>query len=249
MNLSDISLIVDSLTLSGLALSPGDNNVAGWTQIQGEIEGFYSSNKEEEGVWQWQNLANGHYFLTISGEFNEAFTVSYRKADNSWQVLAQNIIPDEEGLASCGIVSIGQDYPNGTLDNVLEIKLRNVSDTNISHFYYLRLDPLRNVYGRVNINTAPQEVLTTLPNMSGGAASSIINNRPLGNMDGIYKGIGDLFLIDIFGDYEEKIRSIGSLSNYITVRSNVFKIIARAQVLDRDRVVATQEIKTIIERD
>ncbi|MBL7197946.1 MAG: general secretion pathway protein GspK [Candidatus Omnitrophica bacterium] len=249
LSLADISLIVDSLTSSGVSLSPKDHNLTGWTEIHGGQEGFYSATLEEEGVWQWQNIRNGSYFLAISGEFKEAIIVSYKKADESWQILAQEIIPNEEGLAYCGIINIGEDRPYGTPNNILEIKLENASDSAITHFYYLRLDPLQNVYGRININTAPKEVLLALPNIGESDALKIIEKRPFGNKDGIYKGIGDLFFIDIFRNDPDKYNKLGILSNYITVRSNIFCITARAQVLDQDRVIATQEIKTIIERE
>ncbi|MDD5291819.1 MAG: type II secretion system protein GspK [Candidatus Omnitrophica bacterium] len=243
--LKDLSLITDSLTLSGILFSPKEHNVSGWIEISGVSKGFYSDTPKEEGVWKWEDLENGDYFLTISGEFNEALTVSYKKADGSWQVLSQGILPNEEGLAFCGVINIGSDKPNGTEDNVLEIKLQNESQSEIAHFYSLRLDPGQNVYGRININTAPQEVLLSLPNVTQQSASDIIKGRPFGNKDGIYKGVGDLFLSNVFGGDTSQ---LGALSNYVTVRSNVFEIIARAQVLDADRVIAQQEIKTIIER-
>lgn len=245
----DISRILDSLTVSGAILYPMGNNVSGWTEIYGEREGFYSGTLGEGGVWQWQNLNNSDYFLTISGESDEAITVSYKKADDSWQILAQDIIPNEEGLVYCGAISIGGDNPIATQDNTLEIKLNNASITKIAHFYFLRLDPHNSIYGRININTAPKEVLLSLPNIDDQAASIIINNRPFGNKDGIYKGIGDLFLLsDIFKNDPERFNKTKSFSNLITVRSDVFGITARAQVLELGKVIATQEIKTIIER-
>ncbi|MDD5005094.1 MAG: type II secretion system protein GspK [Candidatus Omnitrophica bacterium] len=249
LKLSDLSLLVDSLTVTGLFLSPQEHRVSGWSQTYGEKEGFYSNTFGEEGIWRWQNLENGEYFLTISGEFEEAVTVSYKKADGSWQMLAQGIIPNEEGLVYCGIIGIGENSLDGTADNTLEIQLANASQTNTAHFYYLRLDPLQYIIGRININTAPQQVLLSLPSIDEQAASVIINNRPFGNKDLLGRGIGDLFLTDIFGSSADKIDKLGSLSNYITVHSNIFEIIARAQVLEQERVVASQDIKTIIERE
>jgi len=243
--LKDLSLIADSLTFSGILLSPQDHNVSGWIAISGGNKGFYSNTTEEEGVWKWEDLDNGDFFLTISGEYNEAITVSYKKADGSWQVLSQEILPNEEGLAFCGVISIGSDKTNGTEDNILEIKLQNKSQSETAHFYSLRLNPIQTVYGRININTAPEEVLVSLPNVTQQSANDIIKERPFGNKDGIYKGVGDLFLSNVFGGDTSQ---LGALSNYVTVRSNVFEIIARAQVLDADRVIAQQEIKTIIER-
>jgi hypothetical protein len=247
--LEDISLLADSLTFSGVSLSPKEHNVSGWTEIFGERKGFYSDTPDEEGVWKWEELENGDFFLTLSGEYNEAVTVSYKKADGSWQILSQDILPNEEGLAFCGMINIGQEKPNSTIANVLEIKLQNTSQSNTAHFYYLRLDPLQKVYGRININTAPNEVLLALPNVTGQTVSEIMQDRPFGSKSEIYKGVGDLFLSDIFSGDSNRLSKLGTLSNYVSVRSNVFEIIARAQVLDNNIVIAQQQIKTIIERE
>lgn len=244
----DISLIVDALVVYGIALYPKGNNVSGWNQIFAGSEAYYSSTLGEEGIWQWQKLNNGNYFLTIKGETDEAVTVSYKKADDSWQLLAQEVIPNEEGLAYGGIIDIGGDDPMSTADNTLEIKLSNASNSTTAHFYYLRLDPFASVYGRININTAPKEVLSSLPYVNSLEADMIINDRPFGNKNGVYKGIGDLFLSNIFTNDPERASKLGTLSNLITVRSHVFEIISRAQVLEQEKVIATQEIKTIIER-
>jgi type II secretory pathway component PulK len=248
LGLSDISLFIDSLTVSGKELYPKDSNLSGWQEIGSDAGGFYSNNQGEEGVWGWQNLSNGDFFLTIKGEPQEALTVSYKKADDFWQILTHEDIPDDEGLVYCGIISIGEDNPEGTKNNTLEIKLTNTSSSGTAHFYYLRLDPLSNIYGRININTAPQEVLLALPYINTPAASAIINSRPLGNKDGLNRGIGDLLLLDLFEGEQDQIDKLSSFSNMVSVRSDVFQIISRAEVLEGDKVVATQEIKTIIER-
>ncbi len=248
INIEDISLMVDSLTVFGRVLYPKENNISGWTEIYGGSEGFYSNTKDEVGIWRWENLNNGRFFLSIKGESEEAITVSCRKADDSWQTILQGAIPNAEGLIYSGMINIGEDRLGGTADNTLEIKIKNVSSTNIAHFYFLRLDPVNDLKGRININTAPKEVLLSLPNMDNSTASIIINSRPLGNADGIYKGIGDLFMADVFNNDPDRIDKLSSFSNLITVRSNIFEITARAQVLDQDKVVATQEIRTIIER-
>lgn len=247
IGLGDVSLIIDSLTTSGILLYADDNNVSGWTQTLGG-GGFYSNSPNEEGIWRWENLSNGNYFLTIKGASDEAITASYKKADGSWQTLTQGAIPNEEGLVFCGSISIGEEELAGTENNTLEIKIRNVSSTSTAHFYYLRLDPVNNVYGRVNINTAPKKVLLSLPNMNSQAADAIINERPFGNKSDIYRGIGDLFLSSVFSGDSDRIEKLKSLSSLVTVRSNVFEVISRAQILDQETVIATQEIKSVIER-
>lgn len=247
--LEDVSLLVDSLTLSGISLSPKEHNISGWREIYSPQEGFYSNTLQEEGIWKWENLENGDYFLIISGELNESMTVSYKKADGSWQILSQEILPNDEGLAFCGALSIGADKTDGTPNNTLEIKLQNTSQSKTAHFYYIRLDPAQSVYGRININTAPDEVLLSLPNATQQTVSEIKQGRVFGNKSGVYKGVGDIFLSNVFSGDSDRISKLGALSNYITTRSNVFEIIARAQVLEGERVIAQQEIRTIIERE
>ncbi|MFC1709092.1 lamin tail domain-containing protein [Candidatus Omnitrophota bacterium] len=245
IGISDISLMVDALTVLGAVFYPLENNLTGWSPVEG---GYSSSSLGEEGVWLWEDINNGSFFLTLKGGLDEALTISYKKADESWQILAQDIIPNADGLAHAGIINIGGDNPYATPDNTLEIKLLNSSSSEIAHFYYLRLDPVYNVYGRININTATREVLLALPGVESQDASAIITNRPFGNQNDMNRGIGDLFISSLFSSDPERSSKLGTLSNLATTRSNVFSITARAQVLDGERIVATQEIKTIIER-
>jgi competence ComEA-like helix-hairpin-helix protein len=70
--------------------------------------------------------------------------------------------------------------------------------------------------GRININTAPREVLVTLPGIDDERADAIVQYREGG---GMFTSIGDL--LDISSITQE---TFGSLEDSITVRSNVFRI-------------------------
>ena len=236
---SDIASLADSLTVSGVVLSPSrDNRVIGWEQIFGDNKGFISNLLGEEGVWKWSHIDNGKYFLVVKGEPNEAITVSYRKKDDSWQVMLTGGIPDASGFIHCGLIYVGSEFEDGALDNTFEIKLQNASNSNSAHFYYLVLSPRVEVYGRINVNTAPKEVLMCLPNVDSGIATNIINRRP-------FVDLGDFFVRSGLLSDVDRLKTI---SNLITTKSDVFEVTAHGEVLDGDRLIATQEVRSVIER-
>ena len=110
--------------------------------------------------------------------------------------------------------------------------------------------------GLINVNTAPIEVLESLPNGSGGTLSNAIATAIEGDADKPFTDIGDLVndvaeVTNTSGadkwDEEETLRSI---SNLITVRSNVFTVYITAQVTDEGEtsVFAEKRILAIVDR-
>ncbi|MFQ5685982.1 MAG: lamin tail domain-containing protein [Candidatus Scalindua sp.] len=104
--------------------------------------------------------------------------------------------------------------------------------------------------GLINVNTAPTEVLQSLPNIDSiiGNAIDTLENKP-------YTSIGDLVakVPDITNtgatkwDREKPLRSI---SNLITTRSNVFTVYVTAQITDEamSTVYAEKRILAIVDR-
>ncbi|MFH0795966.1 MAG: hypothetical protein V2A65_02795 [Candidatus Omnitrophota bacterium] len=101
-------------------------------------------------------------------------------------------------------------------------------------------------YGRININTAPISVLLNLPFLTLDEANAIINGRPyseiglsgpkLNNVSSKLRLWGCNFKDDDQDGYvdedDEKELSYRRISNLITVRSNLFRIISTGQVVE-----------------
>jgi DNA uptake protein ComE-like DNA-binding protein len=92
--------------------------------------------------------------------------------------------------------------------------------------------------GRININTAPKEVLKTLPGIDDNLASAIVRGRE-GSATG-YTSIAKL--LDISGITKEKFAEI---EQHITVRSMVFRIHSHGYA---DSGLANANIECIVDR-
>ena len=116
----------------------------------------------------------------------------------------------------------------------------------------------RRILGLINVNTAPTEVLASLPNGTGGTLGSTIALSISGGSKP-YDSLGDLIdkvdgangITDTSAtnkwDEEKKLRAI---SNLITTRSNVFTVYVTAQVIDDaiSTVYAEKRILAIVDR-
>ena len=132
---------------------------------------------------------------------------------------------------------------------ILELKIKNASKTGGAHFDYIRLDPASYIDGRVNVNTASSKVLSVMPGMDDQTADSIIGNRVFGNKNGLRLGIGDLISSNALGsdDSDKKIR-FKQISNLVTIHSDIYRIIATAQTLGKDKVLSEKKIWAVFER-
>jgi type II secretory pathway component PulK len=91
--------------------------------------------------------------------------------------------------------------------------------------------------GRINLNTAPQEVLATLPEVDDELASAIVRHRGSGSG---YTSIGDL--LDVTGMTKEK---FAKLESCVTVRSNVFRIRSQGRA---ESDLASATIECVVDR-
>ena len=111
------------------------------------------------------------------------------------------------------------------------------------------MDPVNNLYGRININTASKRVLAVLPGIDDAMADNIIGNRVFGNKNNLNMGIGDLIATQALGstDADRKNR-FKEISNLITVHSDCYRIIVTGQTLEKGKVLAEKKIWVIFER-
>ncbi|MDR4505710.1 MAG: lamin tail domain-containing protein [Candidatus Scalindua sp.] len=103
--------------------------------------------------------------------------------------------------------------------------------------------------GLINVNTAPSEVLQSLPNIDSTIASAIESSA-----DKPFTGIGD-FVADITqitgtGNKWDREKRFRSISNLITTRSNVFTVYVTAQVTNDSEtdIFSERKILAIVDR-
>lgn len=248
--------IADDCTVCGLPLSAeGHRQSGGWGEELRAVPPrgwFVSESAEEEGVWLWDegdNIPNGVYTVSLYGQQAEAVAVSFHLADDTWTAWTPPLTPGGNNGVPLGRIEIGTGAPGALPARKIEMRLKNVSAGGIAHFDYLYLAPLPFVEGKININTASEQVLQALPMIDRDTAARIINSRPLGNMEGKARGIGDLLHNDILDDDpQEKAAKFGAVSNLVTVRSDVFQIIVTAEALHNGRAAAAKRIRAVIER-
>ena len=138
---------------------------------------------------------------------------------------------------------------NGLVPYTLRLEARCCSVNGICHVDFVRLDPQLLRVGPVNVNTAPREVLLTLPGMTESLVARLLAGRPYGDRQHKGWGIGDLLFGDVLGaDDETRLSVFRRVGHLLTTRSDVFQIISVGQAMEHGRVTATQKIRTVIQR-
>jgi len=129
-----------------------------------------------------------------------------------------------------------------------------------TYFDYILLTPASKTYGRININTADTPVLQALKGIGSAYAQDIVNYRN-GPPSKPFKSIGELLdMPKIYTHYVGPLVGVDfqPISNLITTKSNVFKIICTGQsILDKngngtfdtdDEVLGERKITVIYKR-
>ena len=257
--LEDVAKIADRLCVFGIRLEAENHIVKGsengWKVVQRAApftDWCENGKKDSIGTWKWEvkdGLKNGYYKLKIFGEEDQAIAVSVHLADDTWTQLTPGLTPGPDNGIFFGNIEIGTGSTISTPKGVLEIKIKNSSETGAAHFDFIRLDPVNNLYGRININTASKKVLTALPGVDDALADSIISNRVFGNKNGLKLGIGDLISTGALGatDSDKKTR-FKQISNLVTIHSDCYRIIVTGQTLEKGKVLAEKKIWVVFER-
>ncbi|MCX5693247.1 MAG: type II secretion system protein GspK [Candidatus Omnitrophica bacterium] len=257
--LEDVAKIADRLTVFGLRLEAENKIVkgfeGGWKVVQRAApftDWCESGKKDSIGTWKWEvkdGLKNGYYKLKVFGEEGEAIAISMHLANDTWTAFTPGLTPGPDGGIIFGNIEIGTGSDISAPNDALEIKVKNASETGAAHFDFIRLDPVNNLYGRININTASREVLSALPGIDDAIADSIINNRVFGNKNGLNLGIGDLIATHALGSNDtDKKNRFRQISNLVTVHSGCYRIIVTGQILEKDKVLAEKKIWVVFER-
>jgi hypothetical protein len=267
----DLAKIVDRLTVEGHRLEAeghwaGINVQDAWEE---KAEGYSvhtdPSKADAIGRWQWTNLPDGTYRMSLygcDGCLGEQLSVRWERGDETLTEWSPALLTDAQGRIVIGQITIGPPAApspgspgageagmDDTPSHTLTLEMMCASQSGICHFDHVRLDPQLIRVAPVNVNTAPREVLLALPGMTEALASRIIAGRPYGDQGQKGRGIGDLLVGEIFGtDEEEKLATFRRLAHLLTTRSDVFQILSLGQAIDDDRVDASQRILTIVQR-
>jgi len=258
-----ISKLADVATVFGVRLDlerAASSQAEGWQEqdrAPPQTAWFISATPDSEGAWAWDQrsgIVNGVYTLRVSGRQSEGIRVAVQRADGSWSSFSPVLEPGPSGMAIYGTVEIGTGSAQSAPSQTLAIRIKNGSLTGTAHADFVQLDPQLVSVGRLNVNTAPVEVLQALPGVDAATAEAIIANRP-------YERTGDLLLSGAMGSLgsgdgssddrrlEDQVeRRFAALANLVTVRSNVYEVVAVAQAVRGGRVVAQQKVRTVIER-
>jgi len=259
MPIEDVAKISDRLTVFGIRLEAENHIVkgseGGWKIAQRAApftDQFESGKKDSVGTWKWETkdgLRNGYYKLKIFAEEDEAISISMHLADDTWTAFTPALTPGADNGVVFGNIEIGTGSSISTPANILEIKVKNGSETGAAHFDFIRMDPVNNLYGRININTASAKVLGALPGVDEALAGSIVNNRVFGNKNGLNLGIGDLISTSALGSSDaDKKNKFKQISNLVTVHSDCYRIIVTGQILENGKVTAEKKIWVVFER-
>ena len=141
------------------------------------------------------------------------------------------------------------------------IKLQTGGDWRICDKITVFDSPGGIIKGRININTASEEVLESLPYLDSSLAKAIIMYN---EKKGPFNEIGEIVEIPLLeklgcngidddedgyiDEDDEKEAIFRSLSNLITVGSNCFTIVSQGRVLRAEQIVAEKKIKAIVDR-
>jgi len=136
-------------------------------------------------------------------------------------------------------------------DTTLSVAIMDKSTQDSTYFDYVLLTPASKTYGRLNINTAGRTVLQALKDIDSTLADAIIGDTPLSSIgELVWKGGAAGALT---------VSQFKPISNLVTTKSNVFKIICTGQsILDKngngafdvgdDEVLGERKITVIYER-
>jgi len=247
---ADLAKIVDRLTVEGIRLETEGRLIEGEGAWAEDADGYYvhtdPAKADASGVWEWTAVPDGTYHLSLYGWSEEQFSVRWQRADGTATDWSPALSADAQGRVVIGQVMIGGE---GTPANTLTLEAQCATGSGICHLDHVRLDPRLIRVGPINVNTAPLEVLRSLPGMTEQLASRIIASRPYGDKDQKGRGIGDLLVGEVLGTTEEDVLEVfRQIAHLLTTRSDMFQILSLGQAMDDDRVGASQRIQTVIQR-
>ncbi|MBI3087917.1 MAG: general secretion pathway protein GspK [Candidatus Omnitrophica bacterium] len=241
----DLAKIADRLTVDGLRLETEGHlaDTDGWRET---ADGYETSAQGSVGTWQWVDVPDGQYRLSLYGWAGEQLTVRWQRADGGYSDWIPVRSMDAQGRIVVGQVTVGLDESPA---HTLTLQARCESSSGVCHLLHLWLDPQLTLLGMLNVNTAPKEVLLTLPGMTDLIVDRLIAGRPYGDQEEKARGVGDLLIGSVLGDAEaDKLARFRQIAHLVTVRSQVFEILSLGEAMEDGRSGASQRIQAIVQR-
>jgi len=227
--LRDAAFLADKVTESETLLSLSEAWEEGSMGRSGT--GFQTDAAGQVGSWLFSGVAPGSYeFALVCGAASSAgVTATITEAGGKRQLVS--LLP-QNGLLYLGSVTVGE---SGTLG----LKLVNESGGG-AELQRAVLYPAEYVRGKININTAPSDVLSIF---FGSLSADLIAGRPYGEQDTRMLGVGDLLSGSAAAKFSE---AYDRASKILTVRSNAYGVRVRGEAVGGHK--ATHEISTVIEK-
>jgi len=242
----DLARFVDRLTVEGFRLETEGYLIEGQQDWHETVDGYETSQQESVATWQWMSVPDGRYRLSLYGWSGEQLSVRWQRADGSYSEWVPALSADAQGRIVVGQVTVG--LPE-SLPNLFTLQARCESPGGVCHLNHIWLDTTPLLVGVINVNTAPQEVLASLPGITDGVIQQLVANRPYGDQEHKARGIGDLLIGSVLGEAEEdRLQRFRQWAHLLTVRSQVFHIMSLGEPLTQETPKTSQRIQAIIQR-
>lgn len=234
----DLAKIADKFSANSLNLALAGNFVEGDWRLKSDM--FIPNQTGSRGLWRWDKVPAGTFDLRVIGEEQghpNFIKVGIRIGEEG-EFISSSSLLIENGQAYYGKIAI----PAVTS---LEMEITDNS-SELMGFNYLVIEPSYEIEGRININTAPVEVLGAL-SLSSSAIDNILINRPFGEEDARKLGTGELLISDTLGvSDEERLEGFRQISNLITVKSDMYKIISVGEGLKEGKESGISQVVTAV---
>lgn len=243
---------LDKITVSALRLEAenADSVVWGNSETASDHDGSkrYYPDAGDAGPWSW----NWTFDINTAADITKPFRlrngsnfdlIAYGQFGSNFQSPSGTIrwIKPNHGT-SMESVTVG----GGGVANRVHLDIFKNGAT-VPKLNFVVLTPEPYTWGRININTAPRDVLMTLPGITAAIADAIENYRPPSLSNNAFNNIQEIMSIAGIDEAEFK-----PISNLITVRSDVYRVIVQAQKafdLNGDGIVDSTEISSSIQTD
>lgn len=229
----DLAFLVDKFTDNVIYL-PLSNSVKE-SSFQQTENAFFSESVGQQVNFSFDNIDKGSYSLKFYVDDTSLSMVNVKVSSNNADFELGPLSADGSWI-NFGRIAIGD-------DGQLLISVINQEDKPFK-IHSIILEPRNIIEGRININTAPVEIMNFL---FGVNAEKVINNRPYGEKDSRFLGVGDLLTGNILGeDSVSKMNAIEKILSFITTHSDVYEIISIGESNGLQK--AKHKIETVVER-
>lgn len=231
LDIGDLARLCDKFAYEAVSLDPsGRYQGGGFSELGGM---FVSSSRGDAGRWRFDNVPAGAYWLGLEGDAAQGAPVEITvdigshggNVSAAARLFSGSLVPYGQiavSRESAGSITVGVTNKSGK-----PLRIRRVM-----------LEPVSVTEGRVNVNTAPAEVLAAAAG-SDALAQKIIAGRALGDKGNMKLGVGDVILLD--GNLLKNHR-------LLSVKSDVYQIFSRGEYLLHDKPSAYVFVRVILDR-